>query len=208
MNERYTFTIEVYTSAMVFTGSYDLPLYRRVSDALNSRLHRFIALRDASIAPLGRPQHAQRVPQILVDWSDALLVATMAEPTPPPDFQMPTPPRDTQPMMFFTSTFALRADFFKRTDRQLIEMLDELNDDFIALSNVLIFPHAGGNPLNRDFVCLNQHHIQALYVLGAAIANAPVPASAAPAVEAPPPEPEPAEPAEPTESAGEERDHS
>lgn len=207
MSESYTFTIEIYTSAVVFTGSYDLPLYRRVSDALNSRLHRFIALRDATIAPLGRPQHAQRVPQILVDWSDALLVATVDEPTPPPDFQMPTPPRDTQPMMFFTSAFALRADFFKRTDRQLIEMLDELNEDFIALSNVLIFPHTGGSPLNRDFVCLNQHHIQALYVLGSAIANAPVPASAAPAVVASSPEAPPTEPAEPTESAEEQRDH-
>ncbi|RRR73555.1 MAG: hypothetical protein EI684_08605 [Candidatus Viridilinea halotolerans] len=194
MSDTYTFTVEIYTSALVFSGSYDLPLYRRVSDALNSRMHRFIALREATIAPLARPQHMQRVPQILVDWSNALLVATVSEPEPPPGFQMPSPPRDTQPMMFFTAAFALRADFFKRTDRQLVEMFDEMNDDFIPLTNVQIFPHSGGAPLNRKFVCLHRQHIQALYVLGAQIANAPVPSSMAPAITpppAPPPEPEP-----------------
>lgn len=193
MNDNYTFTIEIYTTALVFTGSYDLPLYRRVSDALNSRMHRFIALRDAAIAPMGRPQHAQRVPQILVDWSDALLVATVAEPPAPPGFQSPAPLRDTQPMMFFTAAFAMRADFFKRNDMQLVEMLSEMTDDFIALSNVQIYPHSGGAPLNRDFVCLNRQRIQALYVVGAQIANAPVPASLDPPMPrqpAPPPPPQ------------------
>jgi hypothetical protein len=200
MNDTYTFTIEVYTTALVFTGSYDLPLYRRVSDALNSRLHRFIALRDAAIAPIGRPQHAQHVPQILVDWSDALLVATVAEPPPPPGFQSPAPQRNTQPMMFFTAAFAMRADFFKRDDMQLVEMLSEMTDEFIALSNVQIYPHSGGAPLARSFVCLNRQRIQALYVVGAQIANAPVPSSIdpAPAPLPPPPEslPEPAPSAE------------
>lgn len=177
----YTFTVEIYTAALHITGSYDLPLYRRVSDALNSRLHRFIALRDASVGPLGKPQQAQRVPQILVDWSDALLVSTLSEPAPPSGFQMPAPPRDTQPMMFFTSAFALRADFYKRTDMELVEMLSELTDDFLALRNVTIYPMQGGQPVGRSFVCLNRHHIQALYAVGAQIANAPVPASLDPA---------------------------
>lgn len=172
----YTFTVEIYTAALHITGSYDLPLYRRVSDALNSRLHRFIALRDASVAPLGRPQHAQSVPQILVDWSDALLVATVSEPQPPPGFQAPLPPRDTQPIMFFTAAFALRADFFKRTDMELVEMLGEMTDDFLSLRNVTIFPLQGGAPVSRAFVCLNRHRIQAFYAVGAQIANAPVPA--------------------------------
>jgi hypothetical protein len=190
----YTFTIEVFTAALQVTGSYVLPLYRRVSDALNSRLHRYIALRDATVGPLGRPQHAQRVPQILVDWSDALLVATISEPEPPPGFTVPAPPRDTQPMMFFTSAFALRADFYKRTDMELVEMLGEMTDDFIPLRNVSIFPLQGGAALNRAFVCLNRHRIQALYAVGAQIANAPVPASIDPApvpIAPPPPPPVP-----------------
>ncbi|MFV9504124.1 MAG: hypothetical protein AB4911_06120 [Oscillochloridaceae bacterium umkhey_bin13] len=205
--DRFTFTIEVYTDALTISGSYDLPLYRRVSDAINSRMHRFIALRDAAVAPLGRPQHAQRVPQILVDWSDALLVATLAEPDPPPGFSVPAPPRDTQPMMFFTSTFALRADFYKRTDMQLVEMFGEMTDDFLALRNVNLYPHQGGQPISRAFVCLNRHRIQAMYAVGSAIAHGPVPASLDPAP-APPrfvppiiPEPEPPAPEDPSTDA-------
>lgn len=187
----FTFTIEVYTAALQVTGSYELPLYRRVSDALNSRLHRYIALRDATVGPLGKPQHAQRVPQILVDWSDALLVATVSEPPPPPGFQTLAPPRDTQPMMFFTSAFALRADFYKRTDMELVEMLGEMTDDFISLRNVTIFPLQGGGPVSRAFVCLNRHRVQALYAVGAQIANAPVPSSLDPAPAPAPPIPPP-----------------
>ncbi|WP_129672959.1 hypothetical protein [Candidatus Chloroploca sp. Khr17] len=180
MSKRYTFTIEIYTSALVITGSYDLPLYRRVSDALNSRLHRYLVLRDATIAPADRVQHVQQVPQILVDWSDALLVATISEPDPPPDFKHAQPPRNTQPMMFFTPLFALRADFYKRTDRELIEMLSEMNDDFVPLRNITIYPHHSGAPVTRSFGCLNRHHIQVLYPLGTAMINAPVPSSEAP----------------------------
>ena len=177
----YSFTIEVYTTALQVSGSYELPLYRRVSDALNSRLRRFIALHEASIAPLGRPQQAQQVPQILVDWSDALLVATISEPEPPPGFVAPAPLRDTQPIMFFTPAFALRADFYKRSDMELVELLGEMTDDFIPLRNVTLFPLQGGQPLNRAFVCLNRHRIQALYVVGAPLVNVPVPASFDPA---------------------------
>lgn len=53
MNQGFTFTIEVFTPALLCTGSYTLPLYRRVSDALNNRLSRFITLHDVSIAPSG-----------------------------------------------------------------------------------------------------------------------------------------------------------
>ncbi len=176
MSEQYTFAVEVYTDALVVTGSYDLPLYRRVSDAINSGLHRFITLRDASVAPLWKPRQVQRVPQILVDWSGSLLVATIAEPSPPPGFHPPTPPRDTQPMMFFTSMFALRADFFKRTDMELIVMLSEMTDEFVSLSAVTIYPLQGGAPFHREFVCLNRRHVQALYAIGAEIAHAPLPA--------------------------------
>ncbi|MCS6883289.1 MAG: hypothetical protein RMK84_19445 [Oscillochloridaceae bacterium] len=198
MSEQYTFTVEVYTDALVVAGSYDLPLYRRVSDALNSGLHRFITLRDASVAPPGRLQQARRVPQILVDWSGALLVATIAEPPPPPDFHVPNPPRDTQTMMFFTSQFALRADFFKRGDVELIVMLSEMTDEFVPLSAVTIYPLQGGAPFHRESVCLNRRRVQALYAIGAEIAHGPLPApnpeAFAPPVVPTPPSPAAAEP--------------
>lgn len=201
MSDVYTFAIEVYTDALLITGSYDLPLYRRVSDALNSRLHRFITLRDAGVAPLWKPQQRQDVPQLLVDVSSALLVAVIAEPTPPSGFVAPAPPRNTQPMMFFTSTFAMRADFHKRTDMELVAMLSELEDQFIPLSSVTIFPLLGGAPQNRSFVCLSRQHIQALYAVGAPISRAPVPGLAP--EEPVPPAAEPALSAEPGETPAE-----
>jgi|GEM_PF-528692 len=188
MSDTYTFTVEVLTDALAIVGSYDLPIFRRVSDAINSRLHRFVTLRDASVAPIWKPQQAQPVPQILVDLNGALLVATLAEPAPPPGFQPAVQPRDTQPMMFFTSAFAMRADFFKRSDLELVAMLSDMSDDFIPLSNVTIFPLQNGGPVNRDFVCLSRARIQALYAVGAPIAHAPVPGSA-PARPLPPPPP-------------------
>jgi hypothetical protein len=207
MSDTYTFTVEVYTEALLITGSYDLPLYRRVSDAINSRLHRFITLRDAAIAPLWKPQQSQRVPQLLVDWSGALLVATLAEPPPPPGFQAPAPPRDTQPMMFFTPAFALRADFYKRTDMELVGMLSETTDDFLALSNVTVYPLHGGTALVRDFVCLNRLRVQALYAVGAQLTHAPLPAAnleapAAPPIPPPPLSPPPPLPEPATVSSG------
>ncbi len=163
MNDHFTFTVEVFTSTLVCTGSYTLPLYRRVSDALNNRMSRFINLRDVSIAPLWRPQLAQRVSSALVAWGDALLVAVLAEPEPPPDYRLSVPPRDTEPIMFFTSEFAVRAELYKRPGIDIEEMLSELTDDFIPLRNVTIFPINGGPTLHRSFVCLAQRAIQALY---------------------------------------------
>lgn len=198
MTDSYSFTIEVYTGALQISGSYDLPLYRRVSDAINSRLHRFVTLRDAAVAPLWKAQQGQRVPQLLVDWSAALLVATIAEPPPPPGFQAPAPLRDTQPVMFFTPAFALRADFYKRTDMELVAMLGDSSDDFIPLSNVTIYPLQGGAPISRDFVCLNRLQIQALYAVGAQLSHAPLPSAQLDAPvrpAAPPPAPLPGEPA-------------
>ncbi|WP_298816534.1 hypothetical protein [Chloroflexus sp.] len=163
MNGAFTFTVEIFTPTLLYTGSYTLSLYRRVSDALNNRLSRFINLHDVSIAPLWRPQQAQRVPQALVSWGDALLVAVLVEPEPPPDYHVPMLPRATQPVMFFTSEFALRAEIYRRPDIELEEMLSELTDDFIPLRNVTIFPINGGAPQHRSFVCLAQRAIQALY---------------------------------------------
>ncbi|MBX0327863.1 hypothetical protein K2Z83_09255 [Oscillochloris sp. ZM17-4] len=179
MSDTFSFKIEVFTDALQILGSYDLPLYRRVSDAINSRLHRFVTLRDASVAPIWKPQQSQRVPQLMVDLTSALLVAVIEEPPSPPGFVAPAPLRDTQPMMFFTSAFAMRADFYKRTDMELVAMLGEMTDDFIPLSNVSVFPLHGGAALSRGFVCLNRTSIQALFAVGAPITNAPVPAPVA-----------------------------
>ncbi len=188
MSETFTFKIEVFTDTLLIAGSYDMPLYRRVSDAINSRLHRFVTLRDASVAPIWKPQQSQRVPQLMVDLTSALLVAVIEEPAPPPNFLAPAPLRDTQPMMFFTSAFAMRADFYKRTDMELVAMLGEMTDDFIPLSHVSIFPLNGGTALARTFVCLSRTRIQALFAVGAPAASPPAPApDSAPAPAEPPP---------------------
>ncbi len=165
----YTFRVEIYTDGLLIIGSYDLPLYRRVSDALNSRLHRYITLYDTTIAPQSRPNQIQRVPQMLVDWGRALLVATLEEPEPPEDYQPnATLARNSQSMMFFTLAFALRASLHKRPDLDLGQMLDQLTDDFIPLSDAQIFPLVGGQPVTRRFVCLHRDQIQAMYTLDAA----------------------------------------
>jgi hypothetical protein len=193
MSETFTFKVEVFTDSLLITGCYDLPFYRRLSDAINSRIHRFVTLRDASLAPIWKPQQSQRVPHLLVDLSGALLVAVIEEPPAPPDFVAPAPLRDTQPMMFFTSAFAIRADFYKRSDMELIPILSEMNDDFIPLSNVAIFPLNGGAALTRGFVCLSRSHIQALFAVAAPPAPAPQPDTTTEPVEEPEPEPDGAE---------------
>lgn len=176
----YTFTVEVYTDGLIITGSYDLPLYRRVSDALNSGLYRYMTLRDATIAPQQHPQQVQRVPQLLTAWSNALLVTTIAEPEPPPDFRtVAAPVRDEQPMMFFTSLFALRASFYKRPSYSLSEAMEQISDEFIPLSSVQIFPLNGGASFTRTFACLRHSCIEALYPIGTAV-KPPTAAPAAP----------------------------
>ncbi len=202
MNDQsqFTFKVEVYTEGLLITGSYDLPMYRRVSDTLNSGMYRYVTLRDATIAPLNRPQQGQHVESLLIDWSTALLVATLAEPAPPPGFAEETAPRDLQPMMFFTSHFALRGNFFHRPDMDLADSMQRQTDDFIPLSAVQIFPIQGGQNLNRSFACLRRDRVEALYAIGTTVkpvvpaARMPVetrdsteqPAPAEPAEEPPP----------------------
>src|SRR5919112_1003456 len=79
MSELYTHRIEIYTASLLIAGAYDLTIYRRVSDAINGEQRSYLPLRDATIAPLERPQQVQRVPSLLVDRGEALLVATLAE---------------------------------------------------------------------------------------------------------------------------------
>jgi hypothetical protein len=188
---RYTFKVEIYTDGLLISGSFMLPFYRRVSDAINSRIRRFLSLSDATVAPLSRPQQVQRVPNLLVDWGNALLVAVLEEPEPPEGYQSPAPLRDVQPVMLFTPALAVRANFAKRPDMDLGTILDEMSDDFVALSGVQIFPLLGGAPVSRNFVCLSRAHIHALYAVAA-----PTPPPA--------PEPEPeAQPAPVAESPDE-----
>ena len=91
MSDMYTHRIEIYTTSLLIAGAYDLAIYRRASDAINGEQRRYIPLRDATIAPLERPQQAQRVPSLLADRGEALLVATIAEAAPPEDY-----PREEQ----------------------------------------------------------------------------------------------------------------
>ena len=170
MTDIYTHRIEVYTTSLVIAGAYDLSIYRRVSDAINGEQRRYIPLRDATIAPLERPQQVQRVPSLLVDRGEALLVATLAEAAPPEDYPREEQLRGVVPIttMLFTAAFVVRATLHTRPDMPLAEALERITDDFVPLRNVQVFPLAGGfPPLTRDFAALARSRIVALYQVGA-----------------------------------------
>ena len=180
MSDIYTHQIEIYTASLLITGSYDLMIYRRVSDAINGEQRRYIPLRDATIAPMERPQQVQRVPSLLVERGEALLVATLAEAAPPEDYPREEQLRGVAPIttMLFTAAFVVRATLHTRPNMPLAEALERITDDFVPLSNVQVFPLAGGfPPLTRDFAALARSRIVALYQVGA---PAPTPPPAAP----------------------------
>jgi hypothetical protein len=195
MSENYTHRIEIYTSTLVIAGSYDLAIYRRASDAINGEQRRYIPLRDATIAPLERSQQVQQVPHLLVDRSEALLVATLQEATPPSDYAREEQVRGVVAVvaMFFTTTFVVRATFYKRPDLSLSEALERFNDNFVPLRSIQVFPLLSTfPPLTRDFAALARDRIVALYqVAGPATPPPPptAPVEAAPEAE-PTPQPE------------------
>ena len=166
----FTHRIEIYTASLLIVGTYDLPIYRRVSDAINGEQRRYIPLRDATIAPLTLPQQVQRVPNLLVDRGEALLVATIAEAAPPEDYPREEQLRGVVPIttMLFTAAFVVRATLHTRPDMSLAEALERITDDFVPLRNVQVFPLVGGfPPLTRDFAALARSRIVALYQLDA-----------------------------------------
>ena len=185
MTDFFTHRIEVYTTSLVIAGSYDLSIYRRVSDAVNGEQRRFLQLRDATLAPFERPQQLQRVPSLLVDRSDALLIATLAEAAPPADYPREEQMRGVVPVttMIFTDAFVVRGVMHKRPDLTLPEALERITDQFVPLRQAQIFPLMGGfAPITRDFVALALARIVALYQVDApAPATTPEPATPAPA---------------------------
>jgi hypothetical protein len=191
MSDIYTHRIEIYTASLVIAGAYDLTIYRRVSDAINGEQRQYIPLRDATIAPLERPQQTQRVPSLLADRAKALLVATIEEATPPADYPRDEQMRGVVPVvaMFFTSAFVVRATFHKRPDLTLPEAIERISDDFVPLRKVQVFPLTSSfPPLTRDFAALARGQIVALYQLD--VPAPPVPSEPAepPAERAEPPE--------------------
>jgi hypothetical protein len=188
VSEIYTHRIEIYTTSLVIAGAYDLSIYRRMSDAINGEQRRYIPLRDATIAPLERTQQAQKVPHLLVDRGEALLVATLEEAAPPSDYARDEQMRGVVPVvaMFFTAAFVVRATFHKRPDLTLPEALERFNDDFVPLRAIQVFPLLSGfPPLQRDFAALARGRIVALYQVAEA-PLVPPPAEAEPeAVPAP-----------------------
>lgn len=186
MSDIYTHKIEIYTASLLIAGSYDLTIYRRASDAINGEQRRYIPLRDATIAPLERPQQVQRVPHLLADRGEALLVATIAEAAPPEDYPREEQLRGVVPVttMLFTSAFVVRAIMHTRPNMPLAEALERINDDFVPLRNVHVFPLTGGfPPLTRDFAALARSRIVALYQVDAPAPPAPPAAPAAPIVQ-------------------------
>ena len=186
-DQHFTHRVEIYTTSLVIAGAYDLAIYRRVSDAVNGEQRRFLPLRDATIAPFERAQQVQRVPSLLVDRGDALLIATLDEAAPPPDYPREEQLRGVVPItaMLFTEAFVVRATMHKRPDLSLPEALERITDQVVPLRNVQIFPLLGGiAPIARDFAALSLSRIVALYQIDApaapsrpAAADAMVPAS-------------------------------
>jgi hypothetical protein len=188
MSDIYTHRIEIYTASLLIAGSYDLTIYRRASDAINGEQRRYIPLRDATIAPLERPQQVQRVPHLLADRGEALLVATIAEAAPPEDYPREEQLRGVVPVttMLFTSAFVVRATMHTRPNMSLAEALERITDDFVPLRSVQVFPLMGGfPPLTRDFAALARSRIVALYQVDAPAP--PVPAPQAPVAQPVPP---------------------
>jgi hypothetical protein len=180
MSDIYTHRIEIYTASLLIAGAYDLTIYRRVSDAINGEQRRYIPLRDATIAPLTLPQQAQRVPSLLVDRGEALLVATIAEAAPPEDYPREEQLRGVVPIttMLFTAAFVVRATLHTRPNMPLAEALERMTDDFVPLRNVQVFPLVGGfPPLTRDFAALARSRIVALYQLDVPAPAPPTPAA-------------------------------
>lgn len=166
MSDIFTHRIEIYTSSLLIAGSYDLTIYRRVSDAINGEQRQYIPLREAAIAPLERLQQAQHVPHLLVARCEALLITTLSEATPPSDYPREEQMRGVVPIaaMFFTPAFVVRATFHKRPDLTLHEAIERTTDDFIPLRSIQVFPLlAGFPPLTRDFAALARARIVALY---------------------------------------------
>lgn len=161
----YTHHIEIYTTSLVIAGAYDLVIYRRVSDAINGEQRRYIMLRDATIAPLGHAHTTQRLMNLLCDRSAAVLVATLSEAAPPPDYPLEEQRREVAPLtaMFFTTAFVVRGKYYVRPGMTLAEALERNTEDFLPLRNVQIFPIAGGAPITRDFAALANSRIVALY---------------------------------------------
>ncbi|GAB4109050.1 MAG: hypothetical protein OHK0022_61440 [Roseiflexaceae bacterium] len=182
MSDVFTHRVEIYTANLVLTGSYDMAIYRRMTDAINGEQRRYVPLRDATVAPLERPQQAQRVPQLLVDREDIMLVAALDEATPPPDYLPPEPTRGVVPIsvMIFTGAFVMRATLHKRPDFSLADALDRQTNDYLPLTGVQIFPLLGGfAPVSRPVAALLRARIVALYQVGEP--PRPEPAPAAPA---------------------------
>lgn len=162
----FTFRLEIYIGQLLISGNYEMLVYRRLSDALNSDLQRYISLKSAIVAPVDRPQKAERLKELLIDRHQIILVAPLKEPEPPPDF-IPPPNivRDQQQVMFFSAGFAVRGNFFTRPNLTLVETLNQTTDSFIPLNHVRVAPLDGRQPFSRDFVCLGRNHIQASYLI-------------------------------------------
>lgn len=150
---------------LLISGDYEITIYRRLTDALNGEQNRFIVLKNAIIAPINRPQQAERIAELFVEHNQIVLAVPLKEPDPPKEFlkeQQPAP-RQSGQAMFFTSHFALRGNFYKRVDLSEQETLNQMTDDFIPLTGVRFSPINGGQAQSRNFVCLARQQILAVY---------------------------------------------
>ena len=108
-----------------------------------------------------------------------MLVATLTEAPPPPDYPLEEQRREVVPLtaMFFTTAFVVRGTCYVRPGLTLTEALERLMEDFLPLRSVQIFPIAGGTPIPRDFAALARDKIVAFYQIAAPPMPAPLAAT-------------------------------
>lgn len=168
VSDSYTHKIQILTNSLVITGHYELAIYQRFSNAINSEQRRFLPLHDATIAPLASPNHPQSVPSLLFDYREALLIIPLLEAPPPPNYPISEQIREVAPVqvMCFTNGWVLRATFVKRPNLTLLEALDREDDRFLPMNSAHIFPLSGPiPPISADFVAVARDRIAAIYQL-------------------------------------------
>jgi hypothetical protein len=106
---------------------------------------------------------------MLIDHKHIPVLTSLREPQPPASYEQPSMASrfEIHQLMFFTTTFVIRGNYYKRPDMGLQQALETTPELFIPLRVVHLFPMTAGAPIVREFACVGRDHIQALYPVAA-----------------------------------------
>lgn len=161
----YIYRVEIYTPSLLMSGSLEVAPYRRMSDILNDSMSPYLVLKDAIISPISHPEQVQPVSHMFIDRQQIPIMTALREPAPPKDYTAPSTAGrfEVQQMMFFTDSFVIRGNYYKRPDMTLQKSIENIVGMFVPVRSVNIFPISGGARIVREFACLGRAYIQALY---------------------------------------------